>query len=61
MKPKRQRADPEVILFIRCKKSLRKRFKIFVDEHEFPNYRVALEKLMDLAETHPELVDVIWG
>ena len=54
-------AGEGVILFIRCKKSVRKRFKMLVAKHDFPNYEVALQKLLELAETHPDLVDVVWG
>ena len=46
--------DSEV--YVRCSKMLRIKFRLFVVKHEFKNYGEALEELLRLAETHPNLV-----
>lgn len=51
-------------IFIRCSNKTRKRFRHFYVEYGFANYEKAIEELVRLAETHPDLVrekGIRWG
>ena len=55
MQRRREEPKKEIIL-IRCRSDTKKRFKVFKATYDLKNLEEALRKLLDLAESHPELV-----
>lgn len=53
---RKEKEEKKEIILIRCSGETKKRFKVFKATYDFKNLEQALRKLLDLAESHPELV-----
>lgn len=52
--------DSKNTLFIRCTEATKRRYKTFAARYGL-NYEAALNMLLDLADSHPELIETVWG